>query len=340
MSLREAVETAVAGREIPAGLLEGAFDEIMSGKASDVLITALLVALHTKGETVGEIVAAARSLRAHAVTAEVSDPRTVDTCGTGGDGADTFNISTTAAFVVAGAGVSVAKHGNRAASSRTGSVDVLEALGVRVDLPVAASAQVLADVGVALFFARRAHPAMKHVAPIRQALGFRTMMNCLGPLVNPMGVRFQVVGVYSDSLVETIASALGELGARRALVVHGSDGLDEVTTTGPTRAALFANGGVSTMTLDPSEYGIPRPAKGALAGGDAAENASILRGVLDGETGAPRDITCVNAAAALWVGGAADDFAAGIDLAQRSIDSGAARQRLDDLVEATNAVVA
>ena len=338
MSLRDAVATAVAGREIPAEILEGAFDEIMSGAASDVLITALLVALHTKGETVGEIVAAARSLRAHAVTAEVGDPRTIDTCGTGGDGADTFNISTTAAFVVAGAGVPVAKHGNRAASSRTGSVDVLEALGVRVDLPVAASVRVLADVGISLFFARRAHPAMKHVAPVRQALGFRTMMNCLGPLVNPINVRYQVVGVYSDPLVEAIASALGELGAKRALVVHGSDGLDEVTTTGPTRAAFLENRGVRTMTLDPLEHGIPRPASGSLAGGDAAENAAILRGVLDAETGAPRDITCVNAAAALWISGAADDFACGIDLARQSIDSGAARRRLDELVEATNAI--
>jgi len=338
MSLREAVETAVTGREVPAALLEGAFDEIMRGAASDVLIAALLVALHTKGETVGEIVAAARSLRAHAVIAEVADPQTVDTCGTGGDGADTFNISTAAAFVVAGAGLSVAKHGNRAASGRTGSVDVLEALGVRVDLPVAASARVLADVGIALFFAREAHPAMKHVAPVRQALGFRTMMNCLGPLVNPVGVRYQVVGVYSDPLVETIARALGELGATRALVVHGSDGLDEVTTAGSTRAALFANGEVGTLSLDPLDHGIPRPPKGALAGGDAAENARILRSVLDGAAGAPRDITCVNAAAALWVGGAADDFASGIDLARRSIDSGAARQRLDQLVEATNAI--
>ena len=163
-------------------------------------------------------------------------------------------------------------------------------------------------------------------------------MNCLGPLVNPVGVRYQVVGVYCDALVETIAQALGELGAKRALVVHGSDGLDEITTTGPTRAAMFANGAVTTLTLDPSEFGIPRPPSGSLAGGDAAENADILRSVLAGETGAPRDITCVNAAAALWVGGVADDFASGIELARLSIDSGAARQRLGDFVEATNAI--
>jgi anthranilate phosphoribosyltransferase len=338
MSLSDALHAAMAGLEVPADLLEGAFDEIMAGAASEVMIAALLVALRTKGETVGEIVAAARSMRTHAVTAPVADPRTVDTCGTGGDGADTFNISTTAAFVVAGAGVPVAKHGNRAASSRTGSVDVLESLGVQVDLPVEASARVLAEVGVALFFARRAHPAMKHVAPVRQALGCRTIMNCLGPLVNPMGVRFQVVGVYSDDLVEPIAQALGELGARRALVVHGSDGLDEITTAGPTRAALFADDRVRGMTLDPAEFGISRPESGALRGGDAAENAAILRAVLDGAAGGPRDITCVNAGAALWVAGAAEDLAAGVELARQSIDSGAAKGRLDALVEATNAI--
>jgi anthranilate phosphoribosyltransferase len=210
----------------------------MEGEASEALIAALLVALHIKGETVGEIVAAARALRAVAVTAPGVDPGTVDTCGTGGDGAQTFNISTAAAFAVAGAGVPVAKHGNRAASSRTGSIDVLEALGVRVDLPVEVSARILREVGIAPFFARRAHPAMRTVAPVRRELGFRTLMNCLGPLVNPMGVRFQLVGVYAGALVLPIARALGELGAVRALAVHGCDGLDEITTAGRTEAAL------------------------------------------------------------------------------------------------------
>jgi anthranilate phosphoribosyltransferase len=308
MSLRAAVDAAVAGEEVPAPVLEAAFGEIMSGKASESLIAALLVALHIKGETVDEIVAAARALRARAVTAPDVDPRTVDTCGTGGDGAETFNISTCAAFAVAGAGVPVAKHGNRAASSRTGSVDVLEALGVQVDLPVEASARILREVGIALFFARRAHPAMRTVAPVRQELGFRTLMNCLGPLVNPMGVRFQLVGVYAGELVEPIARALGELGAIRALAVHGCDGLDEVTTAGRTEAALFANGDVQRLTIDPSEFDIPSPVGGALRGGDAEENASIARAVLAGEPGACRDITLLNAGAALWVAGAAADL--------------------------------
>jgi len=338
VSLRAAVDAAVAGREVPGPVLEAAFDEIVSGKASETLISALLVALHIKGETVGEIVAAARAMRACAVTATGVDPRTVDTCGTGGDGADTFNISTTAAFVVAGAGVPVAKHGNRAASSRTGSADVLEALGVRVDIPVEAAARVLKSVGIAPFFARRAHPAMRQVAPVRSELGFRTLMNCLGPLLNPVGVRFQIVGVYAGHLVEPIATALGTLGAVRALVVHGGDGLDEITTTGPTAAALFAAGEVTTFEIDPAAYAIAPPIAGALRGGDAEESAGILRTVLDGEAGARRDIALLNAAAALWVAGAAEDIGAGLALARESIDSGAARARLAALVEATRAV--
>jgi anthranilate phosphoribosyltransferase len=338
MSLRAAVDAAVAGEEVPGPVLEAAFGEIMGGEASDTLIAALLVALHVKGETVGEIVAAAKALRAAAVTAPGVDPGAVDTCGTGGDGAKTFNISTAAAFAVAGAGVPVAKHGNRAASSRTGSIDVLEALGVRVDLPVEASARILREVGIAPFFARRAHPAMRTVAPVREELGCRTLMNCLGPLANPMGVRFQLVGVYAGDLVLPIARALGELGAVRALVVHGCDGLDEITTAGPTEAALLANGDVRRLVIDPSEFGIPPPVAGALRGGDAAENAAIIRAVLAGEPGACRDVALINAGAALWVAGAADDLRAGLAMARSSIDSGAARERLARLVEATNTV--
>ena len=336
-STRAALEAAMAGREVPGEVLEAAFAEITAGTSSAPLIAALLVALRMKGETVGEIVATARALRAVAITSPQVDPRTIDTCGTGGDGADTFNISTAAAFVVAGAGVPVAKHGNRAASSRTGSIDVLEALGVRVDLPVDVAAGILREVGIAPFFARRAHPAMAQLAPVRAELGFRTLMNCLGPLLNPMGVRFQLVGVYADSLVGVVAEALGRLGAVRALVVHGSDGLDEVTTAGPTNAALFAEGRVRGFGIDPVELGIPAPAPGALRGGDASENAAIIRALLRGEVGACRDITLLNAAAALWVAGAAADLSAGLDLARKSLDSGAAAERLRQLVEATRA---
>ena len=335
MSLREAIATAVRGDEVSAPVLEAAFGEIVDGKASAVGVAALLVALQTKGETVGEIVAAARALRARAVVAPLPDPRTVDTCGTGGDGARTFNISTAAAFVVAGAGVPVAKHGNRAASSRSGSIDVLEALGVRVDLPVERAVRVLQEVGIASFHAREAHPAMRFVAPVREELRIRTLMNCLGPLLNPVGARYQLVGVYARRLVEPLAAALGQLGAERALVVHGSDGLDEVTTTGPSHAVLCDDGRLRALTIEPTRLGLPLASGQDLAGGDAETNAAIVRAVLEGEPGFRRDVVALNAAAALWVAGAAEDLAAGLVRAGESIDSGAARDRLAALVRAT-----
>lgn len=338
MSLRAAIEAATRGEEIPPSLLGGAFAEIMDGEASSVQIAALLVALRTKGETVGEITAAARVLRARADTAPLLDPRTIDTCGTGGDGAGTFNISTVAAFVVAGAGIPVAKHGNRAASSRAGSFDLLEALGVHADLPIQDAARILAEVGIAPFFARRAHPAMRFVAPVRQELGIRTVMNCMGPLLNPVGAKRQLVGVYERRLVETLARVLGELGTERALVVHGEDGLDEITTTARSHAALLADGAVTTLHIDPEAFGIERADQSALAGGDAAENARIARSVLGGESGPRRDIVVLNAGAALLVAEAAADLGAGIELARQSIDSGAAEARLEELIRVTAAL--
>ena len=337
MSLRAAIEAASGGEEVRPSLLEGAFVEIMDGNASEVEIAALLVALRTKGETVGEITAAARVLRARAETAPLLDPGTVDTCGTGGDGAGTFNISTVAAFVVAGAGVPVAKHGNRAASSRSGSFDLLEALGVHADLPIREAARVLAEVGIAPFFARRAHPAMRFVAPVREKLGIRTMMNCMGPLLNPVGAKRQLVGVYARPLVETLARVLAELGAERALVVHGEDGLDEITTTARSHAALLSSGTLTALTIEPESFGIQRVAPGALAGGDAVENARITRAVLAGEPGPKRDIVVLNAAGALLVAGVAADLGAGIEAARQSIDSGAAAARLEHLIRATAA---
>jgi anthranilate phosphoribosyltransferase len=335
VSLAQALEVAVRGQPVPAALLESAFGEIMDGKAAPAAIAGLLVALRAKGETVDEIVAAARALRARAERAPRLRADAIDTCGTGGDGAGTFNVSTAAAFVVAGAGVPVAKHGNRAASSRAGSADVLEALGVRVDLPVAAAARVLDEVGIAFFFARRAHPAMRFVAPVREELRIRTLMNCLGPLLNPVGVRRQLVGVYEPRLVETLASALGQLGAERALVVHGTDGLDEITTTGPTHAALLDAGRVRAFPIDAAELGLARAARADLAGGDAATNAAQVRAVLGGEPGARRDIVLVNAAGALFVAGAAQDLRDGLARARVSLDSGAAAERLAALVRAS-----
>jgi len=337
MSLRDATLTALRGDEVPASVLEGAFGEIADGKAGPAAIAGLLVALRAKGETVGEIVAAAQALRARSLRGPEVDPRAIDTCGTGGDGAGTFNVSTAAAFVVAGAGVPVAKHGNRAASSRAGSIDVLEALGVACELPVERAAEILARVGIAPFFARVAHPAMRHLAPVRAELGVRTVANCLGPLLNPVGVRRQMVGVYAADLVAVLAEALGRLGAERALVVHGSDGLDELTTTGISHAALLEEGRVRAFDLDPASLGVARSAPADLRGGDAAANAAIVLAVLGGEVGPKREIVCLNAAAALWVAGAAPDLAGGLRLARKSLDSGAARERLARLREASPA---
>jgi len=337
MSLREALDLAVRGREVPALLLEAAFGEVTDGRASPVAAGALLVALRTKGETAGEIAAAARALLARAVLVPCDDPRTLDVCGTGGDGAGTFNVSTAAAFVVAGAGVPVAKHGNRAASSRAGTIDVFEALGVRADLPIPDAARVLREVGIAPFFARRAHPAMAALAPVRAELGIRTLMNALGPLLNPAGVKRQLVGVYDRALLPTLAAALRELGAVRALVVHGADGLDEITVTGRTFAVELHQGRLVDRTIEPEALGIPLARPEDLRGGDAAENAALVRGVLAGEPGPRRDVVALNAAAALVVAEAALDLAEGLSLARRSIDSGAAAARLDALVRASAA---
>jgi len=335
MSLREALDLAVRGREVPAPLLEAAFGEVADGRASPVAAGALLVALRTKGETAGEIAAAARALLARAVLVPCDDPRTLDVCGTGGDGAGTFNVSTAAALVVAGAGVPVAKHGNRAASSRAGTIDVFEALGVRADLPIPDAARVLREVGIAPFFARRAHPAMAALAPVRAELGIRTLMNALGPLLNPAGVKRQLVGVYDRALLATLAAALRELGAVRALVVHGADGLDEITVTGRSFAVELHEGRLVDRTIEPEALGIPLARPEDLRGGDAAENAALVRGVLAGEPGPRRDVVALNAAAALVVAEAALDLAEGLSLARRSIDSGAAAARLDALVRAS-----
>ncbi|MCG8588192.1 MAG: anthranilate phosphoribosyltransferase [Proteobacteria bacterium] len=337
MSLQEAIATAASGAPVPEPVLTRAFSEIVSGEASAVRIAALLVALRTKGETVGEIVAIARVLRDHSSKAPLPDPKTVDTCGTGGDGADTFNISTAAAFVVAGAGTPVAKHGNRAASSQTGSFDVLEKLGIRIDLPIEVCGRILAEVGIAPFFARTAHPAMRHVAPVRGELGIRTLMNALGPLLNPVGVKRQLIGVYSRSLVEPLAAALGALGAERALVVHGSDGLDELTTTGPSHGALWRDGIVESLEVDPQALGLTLARAEELRGGDPAHNAELIEAVLSGASGPPRDIVALNAAGALYAAGAVESLGDGLARACESIDSGAAAEKLAALRRATQA---
>ena len=335
-AIRDAIQSLVSQGAVDAALLGAAFGEIMDGEATPATAAGLLVGLRMKGETVDEIVAVAEALRARATTASPADPRTIDTCGTGGSGVDTFNISTTSAFVVAGAGVSVAKHGNRAATSKSGSFDVLEALGVKIDLPIATYGHILADVGIAPFFARTAHPAFRHVAPVRAELGVRTLLNCLGPLLSPVGARYQVVGVYSAALVEPLAEALGRLGAERALVVHGSDGMDELTTTGTSHAALVDDGKVESRVVDPAALGLARANLEDLAGGTPDQNATTTGAILDGETGPRRDIVLLNAAAALWVVARAETLEEGLAIAAESIDSGAARAKLDALAQATS----
>ena len=321
--------------------------EVLAGECTDAQIAALLVALHMKGETVEEIVGFAEAIRAAAAplslhqnsTVDVSGTERdalVDTCGTGGDTSGTFNISTATALVVAGAGVRVAKHGNRSVTSKCGSADVMEALGVNINLPPARLAACLEEVGIAFLFAPAMHSAMKYVQPARRELRLRTVFNLLGPLTNPAGASAQVVGVYSATLVEKLAEALSMLGLRRALVVHGLDGLDEITITGPTRVAEVREGTVRSYEVTPEEFGMSRAELDAISGGDAADNAAIIREILGGEKSPRRDVVLLNAAAALVAAGRSDHLGAAIPLAAHSIDSGAAARRLASLVRFTN----
>jgi anthranilate phosphoribosyltransferase len=322
--------------------------EVLTGQCTDAQIAALLVALHMKGETVEEVVGFAEAIRAAAAPLHVVGNSTidvsgterdalVDTCGTGGDASGTFNISTATALVAAGAGVRVAKHGNRSVTSKCGSADVMEALGVNITLPPARVAECLKEVGIAFLFAPSMHSAMKYVQPARRELRLRTVFNLLGPLTNPAQASAQVVGVYSDDLVEKLAEALSMLGLRRALVVHGSDGLDEITITGPTRIAEVRDGQVRTYEVTPEEFGFTRAPIEAISGGDAAGNAAIIREVLAGKTSARRDVVLLNAAAALVASGRADHLGDAIPLAAKSIDSQAATAKLDALVSFTHA---
>ena len=320
--------------------------EVFSGSATDAQIAALLVALHMKGETVEEIVGFAEAIPRRRRT--LAPPRSsalsvsgtgrdalVDTCGTGGDATGTFNISTATAFVVAGAGVRVAKHGNRSLSSKCGSADVMEALGVKISLPTAVLAACLEEVGMVFLFAPSMHSAMKYVQPARSELRLRTIFNLLGPLTNPAHASAQVVGVYSVDLVEKLAEALSMLGLHRALVVHGLDGLDEITITGPTRIAEVRDGKVRTYEVTPEEFGIKRARLEDIAGGDTGSNAAIVRDILTGRKSPRRDVVLLNAAAAMIAAGKADHLGNALPLAEQSIDSGAAADKLEALVQFT-----
>lgn len=335
---RELTARVAEGVVLKADEAAAAMRAMISGEVSPALAGAFLTALKMRGETASEIAGFARAMREHAIRIEPRCPRLVDTCGTGGGTVPTFNVSTTAAFVVAGAGVSVAKHGNRAMTSVCGSADVLEALGVHIDLSPERVCACVEEVGIGFMFAQAHHPAMRHVGPIRRELPFRTVFNILGPLTNPAGAHAQVVGVYEPRLVPLMAEALRELGCERALVVHGLDGLDELSSLGPSSAAQLRDGVIHRFEILPQHLGVmPAPVQAIAPGRDAAENAAILRRVLEGEQGAHREIVVINAAAALWVAGASAGLTHGVRLAAESIDTGAALRKLEELVRVSSA---
>ncbi len=327
------LETLAAGRELAPEEAEAFFAACLRGEPTPAQVAAALTALRVRGETEVEIAACARAMRAAARPFDAGGP-VIDTCGTGGDGRHTYNISTAAAFVAAGGGLRVAKHGNRALSSRSGASDVLAELGVALEPSPERARRALDEAGVCFLHAPAYNPAMRHVTPVRAELGFRTVFNLLGPLANPAGARRQVVGVYDAAKVELLARVLGTLGAERVWVVHG-DGLDELTTAGETQVAEWRDGALTTFTVTPEQAGLLRVDAWALRGGDAAHNAAALRAVLDGRPGAYREITLLNAAAAFVVADRAETLADGVELAAESIGSGRARRALNLLVELT-----
>jgi anthranilate phosphoribosyltransferase len=343
--IREALAELVEGRDLSPETAAAAMNTILAGEATDSQIAAFAVALRMKGETVEEITGMARALRERAtelpLDGGIARGDLLDTCGTGGDGAHTFNVSTTVALVAAGAGVPVAKHGNRAVSSQTGSADVLEELGLPLDLTPEQCAECLREVGVVFLFAPLYHAALRHAAGPRREMGLRTVFNVLGPLCNPAAAGRQLVGVFDPGWVSRLARVLGELGSKAACVAHSEDGLDEISVFAPTRLAWLGEGGkVREETLDPARYGLSHDDRGPLLGGDARENADRVRQVLGGEKGVARDIVLLNTAAALVAAGRAASIEEGVSLAARSIDDGKAAGKLDALIAfATRAAV-
>ena len=329
--MREVIRKVVAGKNLAAEEAAGAVRTVMEGKATPAQIGGFLTALRVKGETMEEIYGAALAMREKAVAICRGKRGLLDTCGTGGDGSNTFNISTTAAFIVAAAGVPVANHGNRAVSSACGSADLLEALGIKVDLSPLQVEAAVEEVGIGFLFAPLFHQAMKHAAGPRRELGFRTVFNLLGPLTNPAGAEYQLTGVFRRELVPVLAGVLARLGVRRALVVHGAGGIDELSLAGENSLCEVVNGRIRSFTLHPEEVGLSHCPVERLRGGSAQENAAILRAVLSGEQGPRRDVVLLNAGAALYVAGRAGTIKDGVKLAARIIDSGAALAKVEDL---------
>ena len=335
MNIQEAIAKVIEGEDLSRGEMTDAMNQIMSGEATDAQIGAFLIALRVKGECVDEIAGAASVMREKATPIVTRHDVIVDTCGTGGDHSGTFNISTTAAFVAAGAGLCVAKHGNRSVTSQSGSADVLGALDVNIEASPETVSRCLDDVGIGFLFAISLHGAMKYAIGPRREIGARTIFNAFAPLTNPAGAKRQVIGVYSAALTETLASVLGTLGSERAFVVHGSDGLDEMTLTGPTKVSELKNGSVSTYDVSPGDFGLAQAPADALKGGDADYNAEITRSILNGEEGPRRDIVLLNAAAAIVAGDKARDLNEGVQVAAEVIDSGKALEKLEGLVAAS-----
>jgi anthranilate phosphoribosyltransferase len=347
MTITEAIRQIIDCRDLSAAEAELVLDQIMTGECTDAQIASLLTALRMKGETVEELTGFARVMRRKAApvhprstgTAAIAGTERealIDTCGTGGDVSGSFNVSTATAFVVAGAGVRVAKHGNRSVSSQCGSADVVEALGVRIELQPDQIARCIDEVGIGFLHAPLLHDAMKHVAPARRQMGIRTIFNMLGPLTNPAGADTQVVGVYAEHLTELLARVLGELGATRALVVHGSDGLDEITITAESKITELKHGRLRSYAIAPEDVGLNRASLKDIQGGDAQANSKIILEVLDGQPGPRRDVVLLNAGAAFVASSKAAGFAEGVEIAAESIDSGKAMDKLRRLIEFTN----
>jgi anthranilate phosphoribosyltransferase len=334
--IREAISAAVAARDLTENEAADVMEEIMSGEATPAQLAAFLTALRLKGETVDEIAGMARVMRAKACRVDC-DGTVLDTCGTGGDASGTFNVSTAAAFVAAAAGARVAKHGNRAMSSRCGSADVLEALGAKIELSPEEAAACLEQTGFCFMFAPRYHPAMRHAAGPRREIGIRTVFNILGPLCNPAGATRQVLGVADESLGEKMAQVLARLGCERAIIVHGEDGLDELSPAGPSRVWEIRGSAIERYRVSPSDAGLASHPLSSVGGGTPEDNARMLRSVFASEAGALRDFTLLNAAAGLLACGLAGDFADGVAMAADAIDNGAANKKLDRFIEVSNA---
>ncbi|HJR45911.1 MAG TPA: anthranilate phosphoribosyltransferase [Actinomycetota bacterium] len=333
----QTISTLLAGDDLAEEQAAAAMAEIMEGAATPAQIAGFVVALRAKGETADEVAGLVTAMRGYALRVKVSGD-VLDTCGTGGDRTGTFNVSTAAAIVCAGAGAKVAKHGNRAASSRCGSADVLEALGVKIDLPPEGVERCIEEAGIGFCFAPVFHPAMRHAGATRRELGVATIFNFLGPLTNPAGARRQALGVSDPAMLDKMVQALERLGSEHVVAFHGSDGLDELATSGPSRVLELVDGATTEWTLDPAELGLPPAGLADVAGGSAEDNAGYIRGVLAGESGPRRDIVVLNAAAGLLAAGRAKDVSEGLTVAAEAIDSGAAARALDLLVSSSNDV--